>query len=628
MSLKNLFEYDFSHLGNIISQTVLSNGKYVVNSTNNQLLIIWDLETGKILRTIKSRKRYGKLICVPSNGRQVIGYTKTYKFGVEKEIFDVWDINSGELLQSIKIKPSKEWRVGKTTNIITTSDGKYLISNIGGRVTNIWDIENGYSLLKKIEYDKGYIGSITITLDGKYLIGSDFFNPIINIWDFNTGNLLRTLDLNNTIDNIIIHPNKQNLICTFANKIQIRDFKTGKLLQIFKGHQNNIISIAITPDGSRLISWSNYSIRIWDFKTSNLLQTIHQLFLEISLINLTPDGRRLIISDVSGKKIKIYDLSKELRFRGIKKNSVIINMGIILSLLALPNGKYVVGGLHNGNIVILDIEKGKTSQIFRGHKGIVHSIAISPDGKYLVSGSIDGTIRIWNIETGELLRTLDKHKDEVRSVAITPDGKKIFSASKDETIMIWDLQTGRLLDYILEIGPMISIVITPDGKHIIGTVERISFGIDGRMNELIGMWDLKTFKRLQGFNEFNGHSNVVNSIAISPDGKYLISGSFDNTIIIWNIKNRSILRKLEGHKDAVISVSITPDGKQVVSGSKDKTVRIWDLETGSLLQILEGHNDLVCSVATTADGKKIISNSFDGTIRIWDLNKDYLISEK
>ena len=112
----------------------------------------------------------------------------------------------------------------------------------------------------------------------------------------------------------------------------------------------------------------------------------------------------------------------------------------------------------------------------------------------------------------------------------------------------------------------------------------------------------------------------MSSVAYSPDGRRIISGSSDKTIRIWDTETGAAVGKpLEGHSEGVYSVTYSPDGRRIISGSRDKMIRIWDAETGAAVGTpLEGHSEAVLSVAYSPNGRHIISGSGDKTIRIWD----------
>ena len=112
----------------------------------------------------------------------------------------------------------------------------------------------------------------------------------------------------------------------------------------------------------------------------------------------------------------------------------------------------------------------------------------------------------------------------------------------------------------------------------------------------------------------------MSSVAYSPNGRHIISGSGDGTIRIWDAETGAAVgNPLEGHRLSVSSVAYSPDGRHITSGSDDKTIRIWDAKTGAAVgNPLEGHSSYVSSVAYSPDGRHIISGSDDRTIRIWD----------
>jgi|GEM_PF-2286844 len=150
-----------------------------------------------------------------------------------------------------------------------------------------------------------------------------------------------------------------------------------------------------------------------------------------------------------------------------------------------------------------------------------------------------------------------------------------------------------------------TVAFSPDGKRI----------VTGSSDNTARIWNAESGRELQ---LLRGHRDEVNSAAFSPDGRRIVTGSSDNTARIWDAESGRELQLLRGHRDEVNSTAFSPDGRRIVTGSEDNTARIWDAESGRELRTLQGHRDDVNSVAFSPDGRRIVTGSSDRTVRIWD----------
>jgi WD40 repeat protein len=154
-------------------------------------------------------------------------------------------------------------------------------------------------------------------------------------------------------------------------------------------------------------------------------------------------------------------------------------------------------------------------------------------------------------------------------------------------------------------GPVVSVAWSPNGKTL----------ASGSGDQTVKLWETATGKLLR---TLQGHADEVSSVAWSPDGKILASGSYDQTVKLWEAATGKLLSTLQGHTGQVCSVAWSPDGKTLASGSSDQTVKLWEAATGKLLSTLQGHSDPVWSVAWSPDGKTLASGSSDQTVKLWE----------
>ncbi|CAE6490242.1 unnamed protein product [Rhizoctonia solani] len=303
--------------------------------------------------------------------------------------------------------------------------------------------------------------------------------------------------------------------------------------------------------------------------------------------------------------------------------------GSVLSVAYSHNGTKLAFGSMDGTVGVRASHGGAgifSSSGNEAHQGPVWSVAFAPTDEigihtHLVSGSDDGTIRTWNIHSSSLtLRSVCRLGNcKIKSIAFLPNGN-IASGSDDGTICIWDPSRpdGTPLEEPLRIhghtDTIWSVACSPDGKYV----------ASGSADQTIRFWNPKTGQQV--LQTLTNQTGDINSIDFSPDGKLLASGSSDRTICIWNIPQGTLgLPPFQAHSDKVLGVRFSPNGNYLASSSLDRSIRVWDPRDGKPIGgPFEGHMGPIYSTTFSPDSTRMISGSPDGTIQLWDPKKSAL----
>lgn len=259
----------------------------------------------------------------------------------------------------------------------------------------------------------------------------------------------------------------------------------------------------------------------------------------------------------------------ERSFRGHNK--------FVVTCLQFDNDK-IVSGADDSHVNIYSTTTGKKRMTLEGHEGGVW--ALQYIGNTLVTGSTDRRVRVWDMETGKCTHIFTGHTSTIRCLLITKpttegDQPMIITGSRDATLRVWRL---------------------PDPKDQQGHF----YGTNSDSNPYF-------------MHSLVGHRQSVRAIA--AHGKTLVSGSYDNTVRVWDIETGRMLHLMEGHTQKVYSVVIDAERNRCMSGSMDSSVRIWDLGTGECIKKLEGHTVLVGLLGLSH--QYLVSAAADSILRVW-----------
>jgi len=314
--------------------------------------------------------------------------------------------------------------------------------------------------------------------------------------------------------------------------------------------------------------------------------------------------------------------------------------GGFCSAVFSPDGKTIATAAKDRTARIWNAETGEELQKFQ-HPDWVRTATFSPDGKMLVTTCDDRISRIWDVESGKELQTFEGYRP-----VFSHDGKKYVAASKD-ALHIWDTSSGKELHRWARPAGAIPYVAVSENGNIIVTVHVTTRADPTRPgvtfdDTIARIWDGESGKEMHTLENYVGYPYYL---ALSRDGKRLITRRGENVVYIWDTESGKEWHKLEGHTSTVISVAFSPNGKQCVTASRDATARIWDVESGKELQTLGnpedkreenpffpearmvglGINDLAKiqfeSAVFSPDGKMVLTTGDhrDKTARIWDV---------
>ncbi|KAJ5066468.1 lissencephaly-1 [Anaeramoeba ignava] len=287
----------------------------------------------------------------------------------------------------------------------------------------------------------------------------------------------------------------------------------------------------------------------------------------------------------------------------------------------------------DGTIKIWDYEMGEYKRTLRGHKGVVQALDWSEDGSILVTSSADLSIKLWDTNGDwNCLKTLIGHEENVSSVVFLPKSLQIVSSSRDKTIKLWELSTGFCIKTFVGHDDWVRKVIVNFDGSVLASCSS---------DQTARIWNISTGKCLK---VLKGHEHVIESLDFSPleaneyiskiesnqneksekvvkkePSSYLVTGSRDKTIKLWDISTGQCIQTFIGHDNWVRQVLFHPCGKFIISCSDDRTIRIWEIETGRCIRILyEAHEHFIQTLSFNPRFPQLASGSVDCMLKIWD----------
>lgn len=513
----------------------------------------------------------------------------------------LWDTNTGQQLHNFS-----DVTVG-INDIIMNADGTIAYSAHQNGTVVVWALPNGEELAR-IQTEGVAVKALVLSPDGNTLIASeellhdDKIVGRLSIWDVES---LEHIEFLPEVDRV-----------SFSALVVTPDGRT-----VVAGTYGDVSSP--DPDEiepARVVAWSlETGQELWSIKGG--LQRIPYIPLAIS-----HDGTTIIVGELLSFRVSLIDISTGEITRSLNMRSNGGHISRINTIDISLDDRQIITGSIGGSVVIWDIELGEPVSRLTGHQDQVTAVAFLPSGMSAISGAADGIIRVWDLSFTANVSEFIGHTKPVTGVDFLPTGEFALSSSGDlETAQSGDLnpsQGNQLILWNVETGtperifedqpyPIITVDVSHDGTQAL-TGSFVSFGF-GHMT----LWDIESGTEIRSF-DIPAVASVITSVSISPNGQYAVSGTFQGTVMYWDLTQDEPIWEMMQGDAPILTTLFHPDGDMILTTAGNGTAILWNAETGEEIRQFNADGPMVRS-AVNHDGSLLITPITTGDLIVWDV---------
>ncbi|HEU4937327.1 MAG TPA: TIR domain-containing protein [Vicinamibacterales bacterium] len=457
------------HLAAVWHCAISPDGSCLVSASSDQTLKVWQIATGKELRTLAGHTAAVQGCAFSRDGNLIASA------GGDGDL-RIWEAASGAVRLAIHVDG------GPLTSCVFTADNNSVVVGCSDGFVRIYDVQTGDEQARYSGHTD-IVNHCAVSDDGAFIVSASM-DATAKLWD-------RSLSSRPSWDRSArgwinaCARGQDDLIVTGGADAQshIWDAATGTVRQTLIGHSQSVRACAVSPDSRRVATGSaDKSVRVWNVRTGAVDAVLHGHRDWVNCCDISPDGT-LLISGSADKTLRVWDLVS-----GTRRLTITAHTDSVNQCRFSRDGQFFVTTSSDGAMKLWRVEAvreawespsvdGLTTVdewnrklmplTLAGHATSVDDCVIGNDSSCLVSASSDGTIRVWNAAAGALRLTISAHDRHVTGCSISPDDRRLASVSSDSTLKVWDLRNGHCVVTLHVDSPLLQCAWLSDGQRLV-----------------------------------------------------------------------------------------------------------------------------------------------------------------
>lgn len=604
------------HDGALRSVAVSPDGATIATAGDDGLVILWSAASRQRLRslTLEARGSINALVFSPTGDRLAIAD--------DRGAVIIWKVDSSVTPLTLDGHTGRVWAVD------FSPDGRWLAS--GGRdgALLLWDMTEVSPVGLRLnptpaDQRASALRALRFSPDGM-LLASGGEDQQITLWDMATREPLAVLNGHqNWVTTLDFNASGQYIASSGPeNRVYLWDVPTRSLATSFPTeHRFEVNALAFSPRGLALVTASqDNTLKFWDLSSGQLNPVVLNAHVDaVWDVAFTPDGLGLISASWDGSAI-LWSLSaRQPLARALPGHSA-----PVWPVAFNRDGSIIATGSSQNNqgegaeVRLWQVTPGGTAYLTSLDTGGHAVYALDFAERLLAVGLSDGTVLLWDVDTDGSSREVVRWQQgaSLTSVAFSPDLRQLATADTTGRARLWRqdreawVEAGEALPTRM-VG-MRRLAYHPTGDYLVGGYE------DGSVVVLSLQAEANDASRER---LLSAHTDSIEALAFSPDGRWLATGGRDNVIRLWDTTTwEAVSTPLAYHVNWVTDLDFSPDGRWLVSASRDRDLMLWDMRTRQALGVpLRAHTDWVNTARFSPDGKTLVSAGWDSTVLLWDV---------